>query len=52
MELEGSDAVSSVAFSRDLWSQHLQAVPGRKACNDTFAVNSTRVSLEMDFALG
>lgn len=44
MELEGSDAVSSVPFSRDLWSQDLQAVPGGEACKDTSAVNSTWVS--------
>lgn len=41
VELEGGDAVSSVTLSRDLWSQNLQTVPGRKACNDTPAVNST-----------
>lgn len=50
MELEGCDAVPSVTFSRDLWSQDLQAVPGRKACN-TFGVNSGRVSLQVDFTL-
>lgn len=44
VELEGSDAVSSVSFSGDLWSQDLQAVPGRKACKDKSAVNSTWVS--------
>lgn len=38
MELKGSDAVSSVPFSRDLWSQDLQAVPGGEACKDTSAV--------------
>lgn len=49
MELEGSDAVSSVPFSRDLWSQDLQAVPGGEACKDTSAVNSTYFRY---FALG
>lgn len=34
MKLQGGDAVPSVPLSWDLWSQNLQAVPGRKACAD------------------
>lgn len=34
MELQGGDAVPSVSLSRDLWSQNLQAVSGRKTCGD------------------
>lgn len=50
MELQGSDAVPPVTFSRDFWSQDLQAVPGREACNDTAGVNPTWLSLSVDFS--
>lgn len=39
VELQGGDAVPSVSLSRDLWSQNLQAVPGRKACKNKVSDN-------------
>lgn len=39
VELEGGDAVPSVPLSRDLWSQNLQTVPGRKACENKVSDN-------------
>lgn len=37
MELQGGDTVPPVSLSWDLWSQDLQAVPGRKACEKKFS---------------
>lgn len=44
VKLQRRDAVSSVPLSRDLWSQNLQAVPWREACEkqkfcENFIVN-------------
>lgn len=41
MELQGGDAVPSVSLSGDLWSQNLQAVPGRKTCENKVCDNFT-----------
>lgn len=39
MELQGGDAVPSVSLPGDLWSQNLQAVPGRHTCENKVCDN-------------
>lgn len=39
MELQGGDAVPSVSLPGDLWSQNLQAVPGRHTCKNKVCDN-------------